>query len=290
MIEAGNIVQLTDLARRGSAEPTTYTVLPPWLRRDLDSWKQASHDIYRRDFTDADGDEVSVLCWLHEGRPALIYPFLDVPSGDLSPLQPIQEHIDGEIVWIEPKATARRVLPHGADPGTEAQVLVDGVARGLKSVPEHLRRTETQDGDVQPTRALDSWGEVMTFIRAHYKVAHEYTDDDTDPSGATGCRMNFDVGDGRSQVVFASRVDLAGEPWVRIWSPFARLHAVDLLAVLQRASRTVCGDVRLVDDVVTFNHTAPVRNLDTGALTDLVDLIVGTGDRLERELGTGDAF
>lgn len=294
VIESGSIVQLTELPLRGSSEPTTFRVIPPSVRRGLTSWTQASHDIYRRDFTDSDGDTVSVLCWLHDGRPALVYPFFDMPSGDLTPLQPMQEHIDGEIVWIEPKAAARRVLPRGADPTAAAQQLVDSVARGLGVLSEHRRRASAEPGTTEEPapvpKALTSWTDVLTVLRTRYKVAQEFNEDAADPSVVTGCKLIFNVGGDRVQAVIASRVDLGDDPWVRISSAFARLGAVDLQDVLQRVSRTVCGDLRLVEDLLTFNHTAPVKGLDSQALTDLVDIIVTTADQLESEFGAGDTF
>lgn len=297
VLETGDIVQLTELPLRGSGEPMTYTVLPPWTRRNLSTWTQVTHDLYRRDFIDSAGDEVLVWCGLDGGKPSLIYPFFDMPSSDLSPLEPMREHIAGDIIWMDPKAAARRTLSHESAPEAESQELVDSVARGLSVLSQHIRGTSSGSGEAEqpagsvtvPT-TLSSWTDVLTVLRTRFKVAREFSDDENDPSVVTGCKLIFDVGDDRTQAVYAASVHLGNDPWVRISSPFARLETVDLREVLQGASETVCGDVRLMDDLVTFNHTAPVKGLGSEAFTDLVRLIVSSADQLEREFGTGDDF
>lgn len=298
VLESGHVVALSELALPGRPAPESCTVLPPHVRRQLAGWTERLHDLYRLDLTDADGDTVTAWCMLHDGRPALVYPFFEEPGGNLEPFQPLRAHFGGDLIWTDPRVAAVLELPRGDDPRVVAQRLVDDVARGLTVLAgqrEQAPAAPAPAGSAEPaeapqpdrTTSLSSWQDVLTLLRTTYTIAEERRGDDGE---VEYCRLLFDVGDDRSQLVVVERHVMADQDWVRVSSAFAPVEGADLLAALTRVGDYVCGAVRRSGEALTLTHCQAVRGLHPESFREALRIIVVCADRLEREFGSGDVF
>lgn len=137
---------------------------------------------------------------------------------------------------------------------------------------------------------MTTWAELVTFIRLEYEVIGEEpdeirilirykTDDDDDRSG-------------RTQLVDVVREVLdRREEWVQIASPFARVHEVDLRAVLEEVGNaTVVGGVAIIGEFVVLRHSLPLVNLDINEFVDPLVLVTGSAEMLERQFVGRDNF
>jgi len=135
-----------------------------------------------------------------------------------------------------------------------------------------------------------TWAELVAFIRTEYEVIGDdpdeirilvryRTDDEDDLSG-------------RTQVVAVAREVLdRREDWVQIASPFARVHEVDLRAVLEEVGNTtVVGGVAIVGEYVVLRHSLPLVNLDINEFVDPLVLVTGSAEMLERHFIGRDEF
>lgn len=294
ILETGAIVQLTELPLRELDPQSAFSVLPPWIRRQLGAWEEVAHDLYRREFTDSDGDVMKVWCSLESDTPAIVYPFLDnVPGGDLTRFEPLLHHIDGKLIWLDPQVAAVHALRESEHVDVAAQSLVDGIAHGLAvSSPTRTQPgappVASQTSGHQTATTLGSWDEVMTYLRDNWTIAEEFKA--ANGSSISGCKMIFKIDETRSQMVFVDRHDLGDSPWLSIYSPFAEYRAVDISAVLHAAGRLICGNVRLFGDHLALHHSTAIQSLAPGCLENLVHLIFTSADRLEQEFDTGDRY
>lgn len=136
---------------------------------------------------------------------------------------------------------------------------------------------------------MANWRDVIGYMRARYKISDEFRNDAGD---VTSLKLVFNLPDGRSQLVLVAveALDDGREEWVTIESPFARIDAVDLRAVIQEAGNKVCGGLGTLGDLLTFKHSAPLANLDNNELERPLELVIGTADHLERRFSGGDDF
>ena len=131
IVENGNVVALTSLTPGASTDARS--VMPPALHRALRDWDRISHDTYQKMVTDIDGDVLKVFVGMYDGRPSIVYPFInDYTEPTLEPLDPLHQHFEGRLSFLdESTVVAVRELVPGENPNPLAQPLVDGVARGL---------------------------------------------------------------------------------------------------------------------------------------------------------------
>lgn len=137
---------------------------------------------------------------------------------------------------------------------------------------------------------VTTWAQLVAFIQHEYEVIEQepdeirilirYPTDDEDEQS------------GRTQLVVAAREVLdRREEWVQIASPFARVHDVDLRAVLQEVGNTtVVGGVALIGDFVVLRHSLPLINLDINEFVDPLELVTGSAEMLERQFTGRDVF
>ena len=300
IIESSFQVQLAEMHGRAGETPARHSVLPPWARRKLNSWTEVAHDLYRRELVDSDGDSVYVWCLLHNGRPAVVYPFISEISEDqLRQLAPLGEYIDGELTWLDPQAAAMRILQDSdVDVTAMAQSLVDGIARGLTALgPEFIKPASTEEIADSPEEArpgtdsaphLQSGDQLFAYLRGKYKIAEELKSSDS--SVVTGCRLVFRMDDERSQMATISVEHIADQPWFRISSGFGTYGKLDIAAALLRVGHKVCGDVRLSGETLTLSHAGPILDLNPDAFDAALSLIVGSAEQLEKEFSQGDDF
>lgn len=137
---------------------------------------------------------------------------------------------------------------------------------------------------------VTTWAQLVAFIQHEYEVIEQepdeirilirYPTDDEDEQS------------GRTQLVVVAREVLdRREEWVQIASPFARVHDVDLRAVLQEVGNTtVVGGVALIGDFVVLRHSLPLINLDINEFVDPLELVTGSAEMLERQFTGRDVF
>jgi hypothetical protein len=130
---------------------------------------------------------------------------------------------------------------------------------------------------------MATWSDVVTYVRANYKVAEEQPN---------SIKLIFETGNLRSQVVMLWHLTLndGTEDWVQIESPFGELGSVDLNRAIQMIGNTVCGGMAHVGNMITFRHSLPLLNLNINELERPLVLVTTTADELERTLTGGDKF
>lgn len=129
---------------------------------------------------------------------------------------------------------------------------------------------------------MATWEDLSSYVKRNYRV------DEHDGV----LRLVFDVGDGRSQMVLLSREALLDgrEEWVQIASPFAELGNVSLQRVLEITGGIVCGGAGLVGRTLVLKHAVPLADMSVEEFERPLALVMGTADRLERDLAGGDNY
>ena len=116
-------------------EADTTATLSATLRRAAQHWERRKLDLYARDMTDADGDEVTVLLGLDDGHPVVVSTFSVPAQLDLSDLDPIADRGPYEVRRLESdqvmiiRSVGRQVSAQELEEC--AQTMVDDVAAGL---------------------------------------------------------------------------------------------------------------------------------------------------------------
>ncbi len=130
---------------------------------------------------------------------------------------------------------------------------------------------------------MATWQDLVSYINNNYKVA--------DQSGGM-VKLIFEMDDLRSQVVLVSMATLAGgsEEWALVQSPFGKVGAVDLGAVLQYLSDVVCGGVARVGDLLTIRHAIPLADMSISEFERPLRLVMLTADTVEKMFVGGDAY
>jgi hypothetical protein len=130
---------------------------------------------------------------------------------------------------------------------------------------------------------MATWDDLARYVRSTYTVAEERPG---------FMMMVFDIGGGRSQIVSLSQQSLldGAEDWAVIESPFAEVGSVSLQRVLEEVGGAVCGGAALQGKHVVFRHSVPLANLDLNEFERPLTLVMGTADRLERQLFGGDKY
>jgi hypothetical protein len=105
-------------------------------------------------------------------------------------------------------------------------------------------------------------------------------------------KLTFDVGGGRSQVLFVTWSGPSAEEarFLDLHSPIGRVEQLDLHAAVRRTSQFVIGGLSMLGEVVTLRHCAPLENLDRNEIDEPMHRLLGIADELEAELTGRDDF
>lgn len=126
---------------------------------------------------------------------------------------------------------------------------------------------------------MATWGDLHAHIDEHYEI---------DDEGPGWVKMVFDVGEGRSQIVLVSAIEVGdtGEEWVAIESPVGAMSEVPLERMLGIIEGKVCGGATAMDggEVVGYRHALPLADLQTPEFENPLAMVTMTADQLEREL------
>lgn len=130
---------------------------------------------------------------------------------------------------------------------------------------------------------MATWNTVKEYLISNYKC---------DPFLGDGLKLTFDLGGGRSQLIF---VHWAGPnahdaAWVDFQTPIGRLGSFSLEKALARTSDFVVGGLSLQEDIVTLRSCVPLENLDRNEIDDPMRLLLNIADQLEAELTERDEF
>lgn len=126
---------------------------------------------------------------------------------------------------------------------------------------------------------MASWTEIKGYVFSNYKVSSD-----------EGNLMSllFDMGEGRSQLVFIGYLDL-DEPLIRFSSPIGKVSQITAERVIEAASSTPFG-VERVGDVYALRHVQLAATVDGSEIDMPIQLVTGFADHLEKTLGLGDTF
>jgi hypothetical protein len=128
-----------------------------------------------------------------------------------------------------------------------------------------------------------TWFQIKDHLSCTYEIS-------TDQGSFV--KLVVPVDDRRSQVVFVNEqlaTDGQGE-WLHIESPFARVYAVDLPAVLAEVGNLVCGGLSLMGDYLTIRHSLPLATLELREFEQPLALVSTAADRLEQQFVGADIF
>lgn len=125
---------------------------------------------------------------------------------------------------------------------------------------------------------MATWQQLTQYIAQTHK--YEWL-------GDACIKMEFGVGDGRSQTVLVEQQVLgdAQEQWAVLSSAIGELHRIDLLALLRAAGRMICGGLTAGGDgdLLLFRHSVLLTSLDIEEFERPLLLVTGTADRLEQQ-------
>ena len=130
---------------------------------------------------------------------------------------------------------------------------------------------------------MATWNDVMNHIKANFKY-------EIIAEGLV--KLQFDMGGGRSQLVFISRVgnEKIGE-WAGVASPVGGIDKVKKLEAYCRAVNDwVCGGIVIFADYIMLRDTFPLENLDVNEFNLPLLTIVDAADEIERTITGGDAY
>ena len=126
---------------------------------------------------------------------------------------------------------------------------------------------------------MATWQEVQTFIHANYKAI---------VVNADLLRLEFDLGNGRSQNIFVGH---AGEgtdmDCLRFSSPFATEDAITPAQFAQVCEGAIFGATK-IGNLYAFVHIALLEGLDANEITVPMAWVTHQADEAERNLGLGD--
>jgi hypothetical protein len=130
---------------------------------------------------------------------------------------------------------------------------------------------------------MASWNGLVDYVRQNYKIAEETPG---------GIKLVFDVGNGRSQLVFLWRQQLMNddEEWVQVESPCAEVGQVSLQRMLEELGKMVCGGAAIIGNHVVVRNSMLLADMDVAEFERPLQLVTGTADRLENQLFGGDRY
>ena len=97
---------------------------------------------------------------------------------------------------------------------------------------------------------MATWEAVKGFISMKFNV--------TEISDGDALKMLFDVGGGRSQLVFVEHAYNDQVDYIQVLSPVGDIPQVNIVEVARDVGKKVLGGVVLVDNRVYLTHSAPL--------------------------------
>ena len=111
----------------------------------------------------------------------------------------------------------------------------------------------------------------------------------TEISDGDALKMLFDVGGGRSQLVFVEHAYNDQADYIQVLSPVGDIPQVNIVEVARDVGKKVLGGVVLVDDRVYLTHSAPLADIDENEILEPIHRICAMADELEQHyLGTDE--
>lgn len=129
---------------------------------------------------------------------------------------------------------------------------------------------------------MATWQDLVSFVRANYKIAEEKAD---------SLALDFGMDDGRFQramVFLTSQGD--GTQWVQVESGIGTIDQLPLRPLLDEVGGKICGGLATIGTLVTFRHAVPLANLDAEEFQRPLAMVTVTADELERKFAGGDTF
>lgn len=130
---------------------------------------------------------------------------------------------------------------------------------------------------------MADWNALHNYITQNYQTS----DDDF-----KSVKLIFNVDSSRSQLVMVHNGgELEGSEWAVISTAVCDEDELDPREALVRNSQMLMGGLALVEDgPVIFQYAIRLADLDPAEFEAPLKVTVLYGDRLERELSTGDRF
>jgi len=130
---------------------------------------------------------------------------------------------------------------------------------------------------------MATWEELQGFINSNYTVK---------ASNEFNLQMVFDLGDGRSQLVFVGRAgELGDSTWAGISTIIANENQIDHRDLLRRNADLTVGAIALLENgTVVYTYTIRLEDLDINEFEVPLRIVLFTGDELEKVLTGEDAF
>lgn len=127
---------------------------------------------------------------------------------------------------------------------------------------------------------MATWQQVKSYVYANYNVA-------TDDGSQIG--LNFDIGNGRTQMVILAHLEAEEASSVIFMSPVAAWSQVSADRVL-RATEQVPVAVRSIGDYIVASHSQLLATIDEAEIDLPLGILVNMADNLESALGLGNQF
>ena len=130
---------------------------------------------------------------------------------------------------------------------------------------------------------MATWREVQNYLTSQYKL---------EDLGDGVLKLVFGYNDGRSQVIYCTPIAAESDDgFVVFLSPFATSSNLSPQQLVDLMSKNMfVGFGSNANGAYTVVHQAPLKNLDASEIEWALELISGTADLLEKELGLGDVF
>jgi hypothetical protein len=128
---------------------------------------------------------------------------------------------------------------------------------------------------------MATWLEVESYLSSNYVVEKLDT---------SLIKLTFEVGDGRSQVVFVQGVLLDDDAasYVSFASPFARVGQISAEQLVNCMADNPIVGMSVFGGLYVMKNVAPLQNLDANEIEWPLTFVTGLADGLERSLGLGD--
>jgi len=125
---------------------------------------------------------------------------------------------------------------------------------------------------------MATWQELRGYIASNYRLSED---------DGTSLTLVLDVGEGRTQSVFVSYIDVWGQ--VLIESPFAEVAKCDLTILRSILADTLVG-IRSNDTHLLTSHQTPIDYLQPEEFEVPLHLSVSVADDLEKRYFGGDEY
>lgn len=128
---------------------------------------------------------------------------------------------------------------------------------------------------------MATWREVENYLSSTYKV---------EKIDSAIIKLIFDLGNGRSQLVFVEglALDDPEDAIISVFSPFAKVNEISPQQLVNAMSSNSAIGVAIIGDWYTLKNVAPLQNLDANEIEWPLLFVTNFADQLEQSLGLGD--